>query len=66
MVREYNYRNFVQDCAVVQPVIHRALDCRNRVSTQAIPYGIYGEQWQGCTNFSKYLGAISKFCPPER
>jgi len=47
MVRVYNYMNFVQDCAVVQPVSHRPLDCRNRVSTQAIPYGIYGEQWQG-------------------
>jgi len=51
MAREYNYRNFVQVCAMAQAVIHRLLDRRNRVSTQAIPYGICGEQWQGCTNF---------------
>jgi hypothetical protein len=66
MAREYNYRNFVQVCAMAQAVIHRLLDRRNRVSTQAILYGICGEQWQGCTNFTKYLGAISKFYALER
>jgi len=51
MVREYNYRKFVQVCAMAQAVIHRPLDCRNRVLTQAISYGICGEQWEGCTNY---------------
>jgi hypothetical protein len=65
MARENNRRYFVQVCAMAQAVIHWPLDCRNRVSTQTVLYGICGEQSQGCKNVSKNLEAISNFYAPE-